>query len=145
MLNKNLLAFSLLTFSSLTIASPAGLWTTIDDKTNKPKSVVEITDNDGKLTGKIIELINPSEPNPLCKKCKGNQKDQPIIGLTIIWDTVAEGDHWKGKILDPKKGKTYKLKLRPSDDGEELKVRGYIGNPLLGRTQIWYKKLLANN
>jgi uncharacterized protein (DUF2147 family) len=120
--------------------SPAGIWITIDDETQKPKSRVEISENNGIFTGKIIELFNPSEPNPLCTKCKGDKKDQPILGLTIIWDAIKKGKSWKGKILDPKKGKTYKLKLTLIEDGAKLKVRGYIGSPMLGRTQIWKRE-----
>ncbi|MGH1485403.1 MAG: DUF2147 domain-containing protein [Cellvibrionaceae bacterium] len=132
---------SLFFFSSFVIAenSPVGMWTTIDDKTKQPKSKVEIISADGILSGKIIELFNPSEPNPLCTKCKGEKNNQPILGMTIIWNAIDKGKHWKGKILDPKKGKTYKLKLSLIEDGQKLKIRGYIGNPLLGRTQIWQR------
>ncbi|MEO0442437.1 MAG: DUF2147 domain-containing protein [Pseudomonadota bacterium] len=143
MLTRKRVLFLLLTFSSVALASPVGTWTSIDDKTNKPKSLVEITESDGVISGKIIALIDPSEPNPLCTKCPDEKKDQPMIGLTIIWDATKQNDAWRGKILDPKKGKTYKLKLTPSADGNTLKVRGYIGNPVLGRTQTWYKELPA--
>ena len=120
--------------------SPIGLWTTIDDDTGKPKSVVEITETNGTLTGKIIALLNPKEENPSCKKCKGDNANQPILGLTIIWDTQQKGSAWKGKILDPNNGKTYKVKLTPTEEGKKLKVRGYIGSPILGRTQVWLRK-----
>ena len=32
-------------------ASPAGVWKTVDDKTGQPKSIVEITEQNGELTG----------------------------------------------------------------------------------------------
>jgi len=118
--------------------SPVGKWRSIDDKTGKAKSIIEITLNDGTLEGKIIELLDPSKPNPLCEKCKGEKANQPITGMTIIWGVTKQGDYWgKGKILDPKKGKTYKVKLSLENDGQKLKVRGYIGTPALGRTQFW--------
>ncbi|MFK7923326.1 MAG: DUF2147 domain-containing protein, partial [Bacteroidia bacterium] len=42
--------------------SPVGKWKTIDDETNKPKSIVEIYEKDGKLYGKVIKLFRePSE------------------------------------------------------------------------------------
>ena len=47
--------------------------------------------------------------------------------------TVCEG----GDILDPNNGKVYKVKLKPIDGGKKLDVRGYIGMPMLGRTQTW--------
>ena len=44
-----------------------------------------------------------------------------------------------GEILDPNNGKTYKVRMTPKDDGKTLAVRGYIGAPLLGRTQTWVR------
>ena len=124
--------------------SPVGTWRSIDDKTGKPTSLIEITLIDNMLQGKIIKLLNPnkhsspSEFNPLCKKCKGERANQPITGMIILWGVIQDGDHWgKGKILDPKKGKNYKVKLSLTNNGQKLKVRGYIGTPALGRTQIW--------
>jgi len=61
--------------------------------------------------------------------------------MTIMWGVKKDGDHWDGgKILDPNNGKTYKVKLTPKDNGQKLDVRGYIGMPLLGRTQTWIRK-----
>ena len=118
--------------------SPVGTWRSIDDKTGKAKSIIEITSVENTLEGKIIELLNPNKPNPLCEKCKGEKANQPITGMTIIWGVTQDGDNWgKGKILDPTKGKTYSVKLSVIDNGQKLKVRGYIGTPALGRTQTW--------
>jgi uncharacterized protein (DUF2147 family) len=44
-----------------------------------------------------------------------------------------------GEILDPNNGKTYKVRLTPTDGGKKLEVRGYVGAPLLGRTQTWIR------
>ncbi len=120
--------------------SPVGTWKTIDDKTGQEKSVVEITEQDGVLTGKVLEILTEPEggKNKLCDKCKGERKDQPIVGMTILWDLTQDGDEWNGgHILDPKKGKTYKSKLTVNDAGNELNVRGFIGVAALGRTQTW--------
>jgi uncharacterized protein (DUF2147 family) len=136
----------LLFFTSIIIAptfaaegnSPVGQWKTIDDKTGKEKSIIEITSENDTLTGKIIKLLNPSEPNPVCSKCKGAQKDQPIEGMIIVKGVSKKESSWSGgTILDPKNGKTYKVSLKLIESGQKLKVRGYIGIPALGRTQIW--------
>jgi len=119
---------------------PVGMWKTIDDKTGQDKSIVEITEQDGVLTGKVLEILTEPEggKNKLCDKCKGERKDQPVVGMTILWGLARDGDDWKGgKILDPKNGKIYKSKLQVSDDGKELEVRGFIGLALIGRTQTW--------
>ena len=122
--------------------TPVGRWTTIDDSTNKPKSVIRIWEEDGKLLGKIESLIlEPGEdPAPKCDKCEGERKDQPVIGMVILWGLTRDGKEWSGgKILDPDNGKTYRCLVEPVAGGAKLKVRGYIGISLLGRTQVWVK------
>jgi uncharacterized protein (DUF2147 family) len=44
-----------------------------------------------------------------------------------------------GDILDPNNGKVYRVKLKLVDGGSKLDVRGYIGTPILGRTQTWIR------
>lgn len=118
--------------------SPVGRWQTIDDETGKPKSIVEIKEVNGELQGSVVELINPSKPNPTCEKCEGDRKDKPIQGMTILWGVKKTGDSWgDGKILDPQKGKIYGAKLETEAGGQKLKVRGYMGVSMLGRTQEW--------
>jgi uncharacterized protein (DUF2147 family) len=123
-------------------ASPVGRWTTIDDETKKPKSVIAIYEENGKLFGKIEKLfLEPNEaPNPVCDKCEGALKNQPILGMVILRDLKKDDDEWSGgKILDPGNGKTYKCKIAVEDGGKKLKVRGYIGLSLIGRTQTWVR------
>jgi Uncharacterized protein conserved in bacteria len=128
--------------------TPVGTWKTIDDTTHQPKSIVEITDHDGELQAKIVKLLNRSAEDiakdgehPNCTKCEGERKDQPIEGMTIMWGVTRDGDVWSGgKILDPKNGKTYKVKLSLLDNGSKLDVHGYIGFALLGRSQVWERQ-----
>ncbi len=123
--------------------SPAGLWKTVDDETGKERSLVRIVDSGGVLTGRVEKLLNPEIANPLCDKCSGEQKGQPITGLTIVRGVhQAQGDAstWDGgEILDPANGKSYKVRLTPMEGGRKLAVRGYIGTPMLGRTQTWIR------
>ena len=66
-------------------------------------------------------------------------KGRPLIGLRILWDLQKGSDQWSGgKILDPDNGKIYKCSI--SLDGKKLKVRGFIGFSLLGRTQYWLRE-----
>lgn len=119
--------------------SAAGEWKTIDDKTGQPKAVVQISDNSGELTGKIVKLFN--HPDAICDKCEGEKKDKPIVGMTILWGLKKDGDMWvNGKILDPKEGKVYSSKAQLADGGSKLEVRGFIGVSLLGRTQTWIRQ-----
>ena len=120
--------------------TPLGLWTTIDDHSHQPRSQVEITEHDGTLSGKVVRIYpQPGEPaDPRCEDCKGERHDQPILGMTILWNLHRDGESWDGgEILDPDGGDTYRVTLHPSADGTKLEVRGYIGISLLGRTQVW--------
>lgn len=132
------LMFSVFAWAQST--SPVGKWKTIDDETKQAKSIVEISEVDGKLSGKIVQLFRKPEEdqNPKCDKCSGDKKNQPILQMEIIEGLSQDGDVWSGgHILDPKNGKTYKCKIKVVDDGKKLEVRGFIGFSLLGRTQVW--------
>ena len=119
--------------------SPLGLWTTIDDSSHKPRAVVEISERDGLLSGRIVRLFRePGEdPDPRCKDCTDSRHDQPVLGMTILWNMRRNGAAWEGgEILDPEEGSIYRCKLHPIGDGK-LEVRGFVGISLLGRTQTW--------
>lgn len=124
--------------------SPAGLWRTIDDKTGKERSLIRITETNGVFEGKVEQLLNrqpDDDPENLCRKCEGARKDQPIIGMTILWGLKKEGDQYSGgEILDPKNGKVYRAKMKLVDDGAKLEVRGFIGVSLFGRSQVWVRE-----
>lgn len=123
-------------------ATPLGRWTTVDDLTGKINSVVTIWEESGKLYGRIERLINPdpNDPDPRCLRCSGDLKGQRLLGLRILWDLRKDGDQWTGgEILDPDNGKIYRCSLTVKDGGKKLRVRGFIGFSLLGRTQYWLR------
>jgi len=124
-------------------ATPAGLWKTVDDSTKKEKSLVRIVESGGVYTGKVEKVIDPDSPkDAVCKDCTDDRKDKPVVGMTIIRNMKASGDKdvfEGGDILDPNNGKVYSAKLTLVDGGKKLDVRGYIGMPMLGRTQTWQR------
>ena len=125
------------------INSPVGRWKTVDDVTGKVKSVVMITLENGKMYGRIQKLVNPDpkDPSPTCEGCTGDLKGKPVVGLQILRDLQKDGDAWSGgTILDPANGKIYKCLLSVEEGGTKLKVRGFIGLSLLGRTQYWIRE-----
>jgi uncharacterized protein (DUF2147 family) len=134
--------------SSVAIAAtdtPAGLWRTIDDKTGKDRSLVRITQRGGTYEGTVEQILTTlpdDDPNHLCRRCTGGRKDQPIVGMTILWGLKDDGDHTYtgGELLDPKNGKTYSAKATLEDGGRKLDVRGYIGVSFIGRSQIWLRQ-----
>ena len=119
--------------------SVIGKWKTIDDETGKPKSIVEIYENSGKIYGKVVDILDPNKKKNLCTNCPGEDKNKPVMGLVIIKGLSKDGEEYNaGKILDPVTGKTYKCFLA-LDGSDKLKVRGYIGLSLFGRTQTWQR------
>lgn len=119
--------------------SPIGRWNTIDEKSGKVTSVVEVYDQGGKVFGKITGLTEPNDDKGkprICTKCPGSDKDKPVVGLVIVKDLRLEGERYKeGTILDPEDGKVYKAEMWLEQG--KLKVRGYLG--LFYRTQTWVR------
>ena len=114
-----------------------GKWKTIDDETGKAKSIVEISEKSGKIYGKIIEIFESENRNRVCENCSGADKNTPVLGMTIIRGLSKDGSEYNGgKIIDPKNGKSYKCSLA-LESKDKLKVRGYIGFSLIGRSQYW--------
>jgi uncharacterized protein (DUF2147 family) len=149
-LRSILIAFALVLATAAYAANdtPVGTWTQVDDATGKPKSIIEITEQpDGTLQGTVKQvLFSDQGPHPVCEKCEGERHNQPVEGMVIMWGVKKNGDQWDGgQILDPHNGKTYRVKLSLKDDGQKLDVRGYIGMPMLGRTQTWIRKDAADS
>ena len=116
-----------------------GVWVSVDDVSNQRKSEISLYVEGGKLYGQIARLLLEEDKAKQCAACKGDLKNKPIEGLTIIEGLEWDGTAWTGgKILDPANGKQYSCTLTLEND-QTLKVRGYLGISLLGRTQTWYK------
>lgn len=124
-------------------ATPVGVWKTIDDKTKTERAQIRITEAGGVYTAKIEKLLAAdAKPDSVCDKCSDDRKDKPIVGMEIMRGVKrGEGDNtWDGgTILDAAEGKVYKVRLQTADGGKKLEVRGYIGMPMLGRTQTWIR------
>jgi len=101
---------------------------------------IEIYKSGTKYFGKMIwltpdkddlgkPLTDSENPDPAKRK-------QPLLGLIIIHDMVFGKEEWNGKIYDPESGKTYQAQIE-MPNAETLKLRGYIGSPIFGRTETW--------
>lgn len=127
--------------------SPVGTWQQVDDDTGKVTSIIKITEASGELQGTVLKVLNMSPEQiardgnpPICTQCDGKRHNQPIEGMVIMWGLTKDGDEWNGgHVLDPSSGKVYKVKLNLVDGGQKLKVRGYMGFSLFGRTQVWHR------
>lgn len=143
---KSLIAaavLSLVANLAMAQASPAGLWKTIDDETKVEKSLVRVSDAGGVFSAVIEKLLDPAKADAKCDKCSDERKDKPVMGMTILRNvkhSSSDAELWDGgDILDPNNGKVYKVRLKPVDGGKKMEVRGYIGMPMLGRTQTWIR------
>jgi uncharacterized protein (DUF2147 family) len=135
-------AIFFISLPGLAQTSPVGLWQSIDDATGKPRAEIRISEAAGVLTGRIERSLLPTPVGVvlLCTLCQDDRKDKPLIGLDIIRQMKAGSDAqtWEGgDILDPDKGKIFKLRLQLQEGGKKLQVRGYIG-PFF-RNQTWIR------
>ena len=123
-------------FGAAGTASPVGFWKN-DDAT------FEIfADQEGKLSGKIIAMQEPRTPEGKEKTDIHNpdpsKRDRPILGLVFMSGFTQKSDnHWEnGTVYDPKSGNTYSC-FMDLDGPEKIKLRGFLGISLIGRTQVW--------
>jgi uncharacterized protein (DUF2147 family) len=134
------LGLAVINLASAQAPSPVGIWETVSDTLGKPDSRVRIAEVAGELRGTVIQVYSPpnERPDPVCEKCEGALKNKPVVGMTILtgFRRTADG-YGSGEILDPNDGKTYRCQIELQDGGRKLAVRGYVGIPLLGRTQVW--------
>ena len=142
---KTLITLALFAFAGSVAAqsTPVGVWKTIDDKTKTERAQIRISEAGGVFTGKLEKLLAAdAKQDAKCDKCEDDRKDQPIVGMEILRGVKkADSDNtWDGgTILDAGEGKVYKVRLQTADGGKKLEVRGYVGAPLLGRTQTWIR------
>lgn len=114
-----------------------GKWHSTNDDTGKVDSVIEMYEENGKAYAKIIEIKDPKRQKAVCDKCEGENKNKPILGLEILTGLKKDDDEWSGgEILDPRNGKVYKCYIELVKPNK-LKVRGFIGFSLLGKTKYW--------
>ncbi|MGP5360822.1 DUF2147 domain-containing protein [Psychrobacter celer] len=136
-----LMAGALLPLSAQAASLDGTQWQTIDDKTGEKKAIIQLNERGGKVSGKIIKVLNKEKAKAVCTKCPGNLKNQPVEDLQILTGLKAEGNNqWSdGKLVDPESGKVYSGKITLSDNGQSLDLRGYVGTPLFGRSQTWQR------
>ncbi len=142
--------FSVNTFAM----SITGEWRTVSDSNGESTSVIKIVkQKDGSYLGAVDYIYPQKDAQQFCENCPEPKTNKPILGMTIMHSLQADSDdaneYTGGRIMDPKSGKTYRLKVVQLSDNK-LKLRGYIGIPLFGRTQYWYrydgnKKLLLSS
>jgi len=108
--------------------TPIGRWLTQDKE-----AVIAIEPCSSGLCGRIVGVTLDHPDDPLPTDHDGHSQ----CGLTIIRSAGPDGDQgWKARITDPRDGKIYQARMR-IDEQHRLRVRGFVGIPLLGRTEVW--------
>lgn len=115
----------------------SGVWLTGDQDGH-----VKIERCDDAFCGTLVWV----KPKPDVKVPLDDKNPDPALrsrkleGVEILQGLTYKGkDRWGGgTIYDPKTGNTYHVRITMVD-GDTLKLRGYIGIPLLGRTEEWHR------
>jgi uncharacterized protein (DUF2147 family) len=139
-LSAAFLAIAALTALPAHAADVFGTWLT-----ENKKAIVEIKPCAASACGNIVWMAEPNGPGGQ-PKTDANNPDPSLSGRTICgmpmvgnFTKDAEGEWSNGFIYDPEGGDTYKSKMRLTEEGN-LYVRGYVGIPLLGKSQVWTRE-----
>lgn len=142
-LRSCLFAVPMLFFSAAAGADITGCW--ISEAGN---SVIELREQGDTVAGRVVGLEQPvflaeedrgtpGAPRSDLSNPEAELRDRPIAGLEIVMNLTADGRRWTGgSVYDPESGNTYSARAELADDGT-LRLRGYLGSPLFGRTTEW--------
>jgi len=131
---------SLISWGQASEPTAAGFWEKLNSS-GKPEGWFRLTERSGVYEGQLVKVFSNSGEDPAswrCTKCEGEQKDAPVLGITMIKGMRRQGlTYENGSILDPRDGSIYKARMELSPDGGTLSVGGDLGISLLGRTEVW--------
>ena len=123
--------------------TPLGWWL---DQTGK--GGILIAPCGGQVCGRIEWLKVPLDAKGKPKTDIHNPdpalQRRPICGLKMMGGFMPDGSgSWTGGwVYDPNAGKTYKGVMHVTADGS-LSLRGYVGIPLFGRSEVWTRPAAA--
>jgi uncharacterized protein (DUF2147 family) len=114
-----------------------GTWNSRNDA-GVVDTVLEIYKKNGKAYAKVVQVLNPDRKGARCINCDGEFKDKLVLGLDILSGLEKDGaDEWSGgTVIDPRNGSTYSCYIKLIQ-ANKLKLRGYIGFSLFGKTAYW--------
>lgn len=115
-----------------------GIWVNKNDD-GIIQSHIDIYEENEKLYAKVVDVL-PHAKVTHCPNCEGDKKGKPLEGMIIVRDLKYKSNnkYVDGYILDPVKGKEYKCQISLKNK-KTLKLRGYVGKPLFGKSLYWYR------
>lgn len=133
-MTKRLISLAaLLTATPLWAGAPIeGRWVTAEKD-----AVITIGDCGRKLCGRISKFLVPPPQGADQRDVNNRNPDlrsRKLLGMPVLTGFVEEDDLWRGRIYDPKNGKTYRSVIRRIN-ATTLEVKGCIG-PFC-QTQTW--------
>ena len=139
-IRKTLLTFVfILTIIGANSQTIFGKWYSKNEETGQISSVIEVYEKNGKAYAKVVAIKDPEKQEITCTECNGENKGKKVLGLHIITGLEKNKNEWSGgTILDPRNGKEYKCYIKLIKPNT-LKIRGYIGFSLLGKTAYWQR------
>jgi uncharacterized protein (DUF2147 family) len=133
-----LLAMAVTSGAGATLAAPPieGSWEADDGDAH-----VEIHPCDQGVCGRITWYSDAIDEHGRARTDVNNpdrsKRDRAIVGLQILeLNGPDKKGTYRGRVYDPKNGKTYRCNARLDDEGR-LRLRGYVGVSLFGRTSRW--------
>ena len=113
------------------------------EATNPDEDHVKIEKCGEKICGRIVWLKEPLNDKKQPKTDLNNPDEalraRKIIGLPLLTGFVPadKANKWEGgRIYNPEDGETYKSTMTLIEGGK-LEVRGYVGLPIFGKSQVW--------
>ena len=106
---------------------PAGTWITASRNLE-----VQIAPCGQALCGVVVRVLANHA------MAAGQSQTAPAkVGLRLITNLrPLKANTWKGQLFNRENGKTYDCLVEPQSDGT-LKIRAYVGLPVMGKDQIW--------
>lgn len=135
----SLILLSSVSSDKLNADQVTGVWLT-QDRTGK----ILIYKEHGKYFGKVVWMKNPNFADGKPKTDRYNLdkslRNRPMLGLVILRDFVYKPDddqYQDGYVYNPQGGREYDALITLKDKGNTLILRGYIGMPYFGHSQVW--------